>query len=216
MRIIDLTHPLRTGMPVYPGDPPVHIAEAVSIAEVGVNVLRLELGTHSGTHVDAPRHSFDGGAAIDAVDLTRLIGTARIIAVPDLPARTRIGVDRIEEQLRGVRPAEIVLFRTGWSRRFERADYRDHPFLDADVAHRLLEAGVTTMGIDALSPDETPSDDSAPPLAFHEVFLGAGGLIIENLTRLDEVAGAAPRFVGLPLRIADGDGSPIRAIAIED
>ncbi|MDP9026163.1 MAG: cyclase family protein, partial [Actinomycetota bacterium] len=208
MRIIDLTHPLRSGMPVYPGDPPVHIAPAVSIADVGVNVMRLELGTHSGTHVDAPRHSFDDGDAIDAVDLARLIGPARIIAVPDLPARTRIRADRIDEQLRGVRPAEIVLFRTGWSQRFDQADYRDHPFLDADVAHRLLDAGVTTMGVDALSPDETPTDDSAPQLAFHEVFLGAGGLIIENLARLDEVTSAAPRFVGLPLPIADGDGSP--------
>jgi kynurenine formamidase len=216
MRIIDLTHPLRSGMPVYPGDPPVHVSTAVSIADVGVNVMRLELGTHSGTHVDAPRHSFDGGDAIDAVDLARLIGVARIIAVPDLPARTRIRADRIDEQLRGVRPSEIVLFRTGWSERFDRADYRDHPFLDADVAHRLLDAGVTTMGIDALSPDETPSDDSAPPLTFHEAFLGAGGLIIENLARLDEVTSAAPRFVGLPLRITEGDGSPIRAIALED
>lgn len=215
MRIVDLTHRLRSGMPVYPGDPPVRFTVAASIAEVGVNVMHLALGSHSGTHVDAPRHSLDAGETIDAIDVARLIGPARVIAVPDLPARTRIRADDIGDQLRRVRPADIVLFHTGWSRRFDEPDYVDHPFLDPEVARRLLEAGVTTVGIDALSPDETPRDGSVPPLEFHDVFLGAGGLLVENLARLDEVTGAAPRFLGLPLPIAEGDGSPIRAIVLE-
>jgi kynurenine formamidase len=213
MTIVDLSHPIWTGMPVYPGDPPVRIAPATSIAESGVNVLALGLGTHSGTHVDAPSHSVDGGETIDLVDLGRLIGAARIIDVSGLAPRTSIDLDRVAEPLRAVSPGDIVLFRTGWSSKFNTDEYLDHPFLDPEVATRLLDSGVTTVGIDALSPDETRRDDQAPLLPFHDVFLGAGGLIIENLTRLDALPADVPRFIGLPLAIAGGDGSPLRAIA---
>lgn len=222
MRIIDLSHPLRTGMTVFPGDPEVRIAPAATIAEVGVSVVSLELGSHTGTHIDAPSHAVEGGETIDAVDLGRLVATARVVEVAGLPPRTRITVEDVGEQLRRVRPGEIVLFRTGWSALFDDPGYLDHPFLDAGVATALLHAGVTVVGVDTLNPDETPDPDQtpqhdpAPHLAFHEVFLGAGGLIIENLTALERITVDAPRFVGLPLRIAGADGSPLRAIAIED
>ncbi|WP_285114181.1 cyclase family protein [Leifsonia sp. fls2-241-R2A-40a] len=215
-RIIDLSHPLRSGMPVFPGDPEVRIGTAATIPEVGVHVMSLELGSHSGTHVDAPSHSIDGAATIDTVDLGRLMGPVRVIPVTGLEPRTRIEVDAVSEHLAAVRPGEIVLFRTDWSTRFGEPEYLDHPFLDASVAVALLRAGVTVMGVDTLNPDETPLDDAAPRLPFHDVFLAAGGLIIENLTNLGRITAAAPHFVGLPLAIAGGDGSPLRAVVIEE
>lgn len=216
VRIVDLSHRLRTGMTVFPGDPEVRIAHAATIAEDGVSVLDLHLGTHTGTHIDAPSHVVDGAATIDTVDLRRLVGPARVISVSGKAPRSRIPVDDVSDQLRLVRPEEIVLFRTGWSEHFGDPVYLDHPTLDAGIATALLDAGVGVMGIDTLSPDETQAEDFHPALAFHDAFLGAGGLIIENLTRLDLVTADEPRFVGLPLAIADGDGSPLRAIVIED
>ncbi|WP_158861836.1 cyclase family protein [Leifsonia sp. AG29] len=215
MRVVDLSHPLSTGMPVFPGDPEVRIATAVSIPEAGANVMSLELGSHSGTHVDAPSHSIEGGATIDEIDPSRLIGPLRVIDVVGLPPRTRISAADIAGQLAEVRRGDIVLFRTGWSRHFGEAAYLDHPFLDAGVAVALLSSGVTVMGVDALNPDETPAEDIAPDLPFHAAFLGAGGLIIENLTHLDELGDGGHRFIGLPLAITGGDGSPLRAIAVD-
>jgi len=216
LSVIDLSHPIRTGMTVFPGDPEVRVEPALSIADAGVSVLSVELGSHTGTHIDAPSHTVEGGATIDAVDLGRLIGPARVVDVSGLPPRTRISVDDVREALREVGPGDIVLFRTGWSARFDEPGYVDHPFLDAGIASALLDAGVTVVGVDALNPDETVADDPAPALPFHGVFLGAGGLIIENLTGLDRVTARAPRFVGLPLPIAGGDGAPLRAVIIED
>lgn len=215
-RVIDLSHPLRTGMPVFPGDPEVRIRPAVTIPEAGVNVMSLELGSHSGTHVDAPSHSVDGAATIDRIDPGRLIGPARVITLTGLAPRTRIDIAAVGDQLQAVRPGEIVLFRTDWSTRFGEPAYLDHPFLDPAVGIALLRAGVTVMGVDTLNPDETPLGDAAPHLPFHDVFLGAGGLIIENLTGLGQVTAPEPWFIGLPLRIDGGDGSPLRAVVVEE
>ncbi|QNE36654.1 cyclase family protein [Leifsonia shinshuensis] len=216
MRVIDLSHPVRGGMTVFPGDPAVSVEPAVTIAEAGVSVLSLHLGSHTGTHVDAPSHTVEGGATIDAVDLGRLIGPARVIDVSGLPPRTRIHMEDVRDDLSELAPGTIVLFRTGWSAHFDDPDYLDHPFLDAGIASALLDAGVTVVGVDALNPDETPRDDPAPGLPFHDVFLGAGGLIVENLTGLDRITASAPRFIGLPLPIAGGDGAPLRAVVVED
>ncbi|MGH1525224.1 cyclase family protein [Leifsonia sp. L25] len=216
MRVIDLSHPIHSGMTVFPGDPSVRVEPAVTIAEAGVSVLRLELGSHTGTHVDAPSHTVEGGATIDAVDLGRLVGPARVIDVSGLPPRTRIRPEDVRDALRAIEPGTIVLVRTGWSTQFDEPGYLDHPYLDVGIATALLDAGVTVVGVDALNPDETVADDPEPSLPFHDVFLGAGGLIIENLTGLDRVTAASPRFVGLPLPIAGGDGAPLRAVVIED
>lgn len=216
MRVIDLSHPIRSGMTVFPGDPAVRVEPAVTIAEAGVSVLGLELGSHTGTHIDAPSHTVEGGATIDAVDLGRLVGPALVVDVSGLPPRMRIRLEDVRDQLREVEPGTIVLFRTGWSAQFDEPGYLDHPFLDAGIAAALLDAGVTVVGVDALNPDETVADDPAPGLPFHDVFLGAGGLIIENLTGLDRVTAASPRFVGLPLPIAGGDGAPLRAVVLEE
>lgn len=216
MRVVDLSHPVRGGMTVFPGDPEVRVEPAVTIAEAGVSVLSLELGSHTGTHVDAPSHTVEGGATIDAVDPGRLIGPALVVDVSGLPPRTRIRAEDVRDALGEVVPGTIVLFRTGWSALFDELGYLDHPFLDAGIAGVLLDAGVTVVGVDALNPDETPRDDPAPSLPFHDVFLGAGGLIIENLTGLDRITASAPRFIGLPLPIEGGDGAPLRAVVVEE
>jgi kynurenine formamidase len=217
--LIDLTHPVTTGMPVFPGDPTVSFHEAATVAADGFAVSSLHMGTHSGTHVDAPSHSIDGAAAVDAVDLNRFHGRARIVHVPAPRAQHRIGLDEVAPQLVDLQADEIVLFHTGWSEHFHTHTYFEHPYLDADIAGYLVDHQVRSVGMDLLSPDHTPLDNLDPGpvhLPFHDIFLGAGGVIFENLTNLAAVTTDRPLFSALPLRLTGLDGSPVRAVILND
>jgi kynurenine formamidase len=213
-RIVDLTHPVTAGMRVYPGDPPVRVDPAATLAVDGVMVSELHLGTHTGTHVDAPRHVVGGAAAVDVVPLQQLYGAAWVVHVPASPGQ-RITLDDVAGQLTGLagEPAiGIVLVRTDWSRHFGTDRYyRRHPYLDVAIAGHLLELGVRTVGVDTPSPD--PFAGQPARLPFHVAFLGAGGVIVENLANLAAVTWRDPVFSALPLALVGLDGSPVRAVA---
>ncbi|MFD2758062.1 cyclase family protein [Gulosibacter faecalis] len=206
---VDLAHPLRSGMPVFPGDPAVAVRPAAELERDGFAVARLELGSHSGTHVDAPAHSIAGGRTIDAVGLDELVGDAVVVQLPGLAPREVISRARLAPLLdAGLGGARIVLLATGWDTRWGTPDYFAHPTLDPDACRALLDAGMHVLGVDTLNPD--PSDGADLPV--HGAVLGGDHLIVENLRRLTELP-ARVRFAGVPLRIAEGDGSPIRAYA---
>ncbi|MDN5722909.1 MAG: cyclase family protein [Corynebacterium sp.] len=207
----DLTHALTTGMPVYPGDPEVEIDEVLTLPADGCSVRSLHLGSHSGTHVDAPAHVIAGGRTIDQVAPEELMGDAAVLHLPDLTTRQRIDGEMLGEALRSgpENLPSIILLATGWDRFWGADDYLRHPVLTEDAASFLVRGGVRVLGMDMASPD---GSDSADSLATHEVLLGADRLIIENLRGLTDL----PRhveFTALPLRIAGGDGGPVRAVA---
>lgn len=215
--IVDLSHPLVTGMPVYPGDPEVATAPATTIAVDGFAVTALALGTHSGTHVDAPSHSIAGGAAIDEIDPARLMGPARILRVSVGDGAT-IALADVASQLRDWDGERIALVHTGWDAHWGTPRMLRHPAVSVEVADALLGLGVEVLGVDTLSPDASDIADGAGAgepavLPVHERWLGAGGLIIENLRALGEVPGETCELLALPLRLAGLDGSPVRAIA---
>lgn len=217
MRAVDLSHPVVSGMQVFPGDPAVSIRNAATVAEDGFQVADLHLGSHTGTHLDAPLHTVPGGAAVDELPLEQLLGTARIVAVPGAAESGKVRWQDVAAGLEGVLPGTIVLFATGWSDYFNAPRYLRHPSFDARIAERLVAAGVRLVGMDTLNPDPTPPPGSGgvPRLPFHDVFLGAGGGIIENLTNLAAVTWPDPLFSALPLRLAGVDGSPVRAAAFQ-
>lgn len=217
MRLVDLSHPVEAGMQVFPGDPPVDSRLAASVPRDGFQVAALQLGTHSGTHVDAPLRTVDGGSPVDELDLSRLVGTARIVHVPGLQEHEVVRWEHVRAQLADVRAATIVLFRTGWSRHFGSPRYLAHPVLHVEIAEHLLSAGVRVLGVDTLNPDRTPDAASTGPLALpvHAAVLGAGGAIIENLTNLHAVDWQDPLLSALPLRLRGLDGSPVRAVAMQ-
>ncbi|KLU11128.1 cyclase family protein [Kocuria sp. SM24M-10] len=216
MRVVDLSHPVRTGMQVFPGDPHVRTRTAATVAQDGFRVAELHLGTHSGTHVDAPSHTVEGGADVDALELSSLVGPARVVDVPGCAAGRVVRWADVAGQLERLAPGTIVLFRTGWSAHFGTEHYLEHPVLDPEIARRLVAAGVRTLGVDTLNPDPTPTADATDPVALpvHEVVLGAGGAIVENLTGLAAVDRPGAVFAALPLRLAGLDGSPVRAVAM--
>jgi len=210
-RYVDLSVPIATGMPVYPGDPQVELSPTATVATHGCNVLGLRLGSHTGTHVDAPYHIDDSLPKFDELPLDRFVGPAVVVDARDAGPRAPLGPERFADV---ARRGAIVLIATGWSARWGTEAYRDHPYLTAEAARLLAEAGVATVGIEGFSVDPTPDE----AFAAHLALCGAGVVIAENLANLSELADAqaAGRSIEvsmLPLRLAQADGSPVRAVA---
>lgn len=216
-RVVDLSLPLGPATQVYPGDPVPSIRPATTIEAEGFNVAALELGTHSGTHVDAPYHFLADGARLEDLDPASFAGPAVIADVTGREPRERIAWPALEPVTERLGPGTILVLRTGWSDLHHGTPaYLDHPFLSADAAERVLELGVRTLAVDTLSPDETVVDGPPPAFDVHLAVLGAGGVIAENLTNLGAVDFDDPYVSLFPLRLAgDADGAPCRAVAFD-
>lgn len=214
--VFDLSHNLEPGMQVYPGDPTFSCCSAANIKEHGYNVTQLSLGSHSGTHIDAPYHFVDDGLTVDKLDLATLIGPAAILDVTSKGPRERITWEDLQRS--GVSSLaagrHIVIIHTGWSKYWKTPVYLDHPFLDSEAAKKLLDIGIRVIAIDTLSPDETVVDGQEGDFGAHETILGAGATIVENLMGLEQLPRDKDIHVSLlPLNLAGCDGSPIRAVA---
>ncbi|WP_233121234.1 cyclase family protein [Tersicoccus sp. Bi-70] len=151
--IVDLTLPIRPGMTSVPGDPPVTIRPALTLAEDGVAVIAVGLGSHTGSHLDAPAHLLADGRTVDRVALEELVGEALVLRVEATPDEM-ITLDRIGE-LPATVPS-IVLVATGWDRFAEDPQRAlHHPALAEDAVRTLLDRGMHVLGVDTLSPDPT-------------------------------------------------------------
>ena len=206
MKLIDVSIPIRDAMTVYRGNPPVRIRPAMTLRKDGVNLSELCLGSHTGTHVDAPSHFVKGGKAIDRLDLDRFIGPAY---VADL-RRVRGGISATDLEKAPIpRSSRRVLLRTTNSRWWHpaRAFRTDFVYLAPDGADWLVERGVRLVGIDYLS-IEGYGIAGAPT---HKRLLGAGIPILEGL----DLFGVRPgrwQLAAFPLRIVNGDAGLSRAV----
>lgn len=210
-RLIDLSMPLDAATPVYPGDPPVARAWWCALERDGVNVSRLELGAHAGAHVDAPLHFLAQGACVAEMPLERFFGEAVCVSAPKRP-----GEDVGLADVQGVelRPGDIVLFRTGWEERAGSPSYFGEPWpgLTSELVDFLIGRQVKAVGGDLPSADGPAAIESGAPA--HKRLAGAGLPIFECLVNLRELAGRRFLFSGFPLKIAGGEASPVRAVAI--
>lgn len=200
--LIDITRPLHNGTPEWPGDTPVAFDFVARIADGdAVNVGRLTVSPHNGTHVDAPYHYNNAGITIDQVPLDTYIGPARVVDVRGWDAITIERLDAI-----GAGSAERLLLRSGaWTSPDEFP--RTWPLMQPDVPAWLTGQGVKLIGLDAPSVDELTSKD----LPIHLACDAAGLFIMENLL-LDEAPPGDYELMALPLRLAGADGSPVRAV----
>lgn len=205
--LVDLSRVIESGMPAYPGDPVAELTPAA--AQEPWRVTRLALGSHSGTHVDAAAHFIPGGRTIDDYELERFVLDA--VVVPVAAGRdAAIGWAALRPALPGDVRGKAVLLHTGWDRHWRDEEREHHPYLSRDACERLVAAGVSLVGTDALNVDAT----AGATIDAHEVLLGADVLIVENLINLAALTPGRPcRCAFVPLRIDGGDGSPIRAYA---
>lgn len=227
---MDLSVPLQTGMPVYPGDPEVRITTALTVNDDGANVLALAIGSHSGTHVDAPFHVDNGWEPLDGIPPRQFSGPVELVDVRHAGAGGVITA----EHLAGILPAtartgspsdadRILVLHTGFAEHWGSPEYLNHPRLDAGAARLIVERGYRAVGLDALSVDSSSANDAAAhadgqSFPAHHILAGSGCVIVENLTGLEQIAeslsgGAGVEIFLFPLNIPNADGAPVRAMA---
>ncbi|KAF7350959.1 putative cyclase [Mycena sanguinolenta] len=214
MQVVDLSHSLKEGMQIYPGDPIFSSSCALTIEKDGWAVLSLSMGSHTGTHVDAPSHYIADGKTIEQIPLSTFIGRALVIPLTHKSAREVITWADVAPYASQMAEGVIVLLHTGWSQYWGTEKSIEHPFLDRTAAEQIIATGVQVVGIDALSPDATLLEGTGS-FGAHEVILGAGCVIAENLTNLHALEGSNYTVHLMPLKIDGSDGSPVRAFALE-
>jgi kynurenine formamidase len=176
-----------------------------------LNLSELQMVCHSGTHVDAPLHVLPDGEAIDQLTLDRLSGPGVVVAVRAEPEGL---IDVADLAPADVRQDDIVVIDSGWWRLIDDPVYDCHPSLTVEAAAWLAAQGVKLLGVDFATPDLAvhlrPEGFDFP---VHRTLLGAGVLVAEHLTNLDELAAGRAEFMFIPLAIAGGDGAPARVLA---
>lgn len=218
-RMVDLTLTIREGMTTFPV--PWHpFVEVTQLGRHGLEqreTRKLVLGTHTGTHCDAPAHFIPGGATIDQVPLEVLCGPASLVDLTDVGERQEVDRARLERGL-GDRPPARILLRYGWDRFLDTPKYYpDHPYLTTDACRWLVERGCRLLAMDAPMPDDPRNGRGAPSDSpNHKVLLGAGVVLVEYLTNTGALRGPQIELLVLPLKVERGDGAPARVVAIED
>jgi arylformamidase len=202
---IDISVPLKTGMVHWPDNPPVRIERAMDIGRGDhANVSTISMGSHTGTHMDAPVHFLQSGRGIDKLPMSVAIGRARVIHIDD-PVSIKPG----ELVPHKIRKGERILFKTANSARCWQTDsfVPDFVHLTAEGAKYLVDRGVRLIGIDYLSIGGYKVDGADT----HRYLLDAGIWIIEGLD-LSPVEQGNYVLICLPLKIDGGDGAPARAV----
>jgi arylformamidase len=203
-KIIDVTVPLSPELPTLPGDHhfQMEFSHRIDRGEP-YNVGMLKLGTHSGTHVDAPFHFLADGVTVDELPLEILTGKARVVAVPARDAVEREHLEKLD-----LRDDLRILVKTRNSGQLRQPGFQeDFVYLSPDAATYLVQVGIKLVGWDYLSVEKYGSKD----FATHHTLLSAGVVIVEGLD-LSQVDPGEYEMSCLPLRIAGADGSPARVI----
>ncbi len=210
MEIIDLSHTLYSSMPVYPNTAEAEIEALNTIANDGFNEKYLKFGSHTGTHIDCPAHFFEQAYTTDTMPLEQFYGKGLVIdcRTNDSP---KIESKMVASYRKYLKNTDFVLFLTDWSKYWGTEKYfGNFPTPTNDVIEELLEAKIKGIGIDSISID--PMNDTV--FQNHTLLLSCNTLIIENLTNLHELLDRNFIFSCFPLKIVNGDGSPVRAVGI--
>ncbi len=225
MQIIDLSHTIHDEIQIYPGDPEPSIRRGLTHEKDYCHVDILTLGSHTGTHIDAPFHFLKEGEKIDELPVQRFVGDGVLVDVTGKSDRELIEPDDVEPYENEIAAGDFVILKTGRDKYFGTSKYYFHPYLSPEGARLLLKMGVSLVGIDAMNVDPTyhgsrDSDPSAAALPdeekygypVHDILLGNDILIVENLCNLEKIKPVKGVYSFLPLKLKDSDGSPIRAV----
>lgn len=202
MKYIDLTHTFKHGMPVYPGDSNPELIKTADDYEGGKIIhYQLKTSMHVGTHMDAPLHMLQNGKRLNEYPVDHFFGKGHLI---DARGKS-IGINLLEGKQ--ISKGDIVLIVTGFSSKFGTSEYYEsHPEISDAFASKMVELGVSIVGMDTPSPDRLP-------FAIHKVLLGSDVLIIENLTNLESLLEHVQfTVVALPAKF-DAEAAPVRVVA---
>lgn len=219
-RLIDLSHTVEDGMITYRGLPAPIVCDFLSreasralYAEgTEFHIGKIELVANTGTYVDSPFHRFADGADLSELPLASLAELNGIVIQAHDGDGRAIGPDLIAPGLAGIDPrGKAILVHTGWSQHWRTDLYFErHPFLTAEAAAYLVEAGVRLVGIDSYNIDDT--DDGRRPV--HTALLGSGIPIVEHMTGLEALPETGFRFAAVPVKVKGMGTFPVRAYAV--
>ncbi|WP_273831951.1 cyclase family protein [Guptibacillus sedimenti] len=210
-KVIDLSIPVNNQTPVYPGDPKPNIYPIAMHEKDGYQVTQVNMGTHTGTHLDAPFHFQKEGECVDESKLTKVMAPGHVIHVTRKNPGEVITLEEISQAIKSIAPGTIALFHTGWSKYIGTETYFNFPYLSVEIVNYLLEKGITTFFIDTFSID-APGATSFPA---HEAITSKNGIIGECFSNFDQIDFENPLIIALPLKLEGLDASPVRAIAVE-
>lgn len=216
MKIHDISVLVENGIPTWPGDPNFSMSLASSIAKGGVvNLTRLDMGAHTGTHMDAPVHFYRDGAGVDELPLEVLMGRCRVFDLAQITDHISPEIlETCDWKTSGGGGVTRMLFKTRNSQHWANNDPEfDKEFiaLTADAAMYLVHRGVKLVGVDYLSVE---AYGNGGPFSVHQTLLGAGVVIIEVLN-LSEVTAGDYELIALPLKLKGADGAPARVVLRE-
>jgi kynurenine formamidase len=208
-RIVDLSLPLRTG------ETGVDIVVQASHQKQGLQTTLLHFYSHAGTHLDAPYHFLHTGLTLDRLDLNKCVGPAIVADLSFIKPRGLISIEHLALYADRIRPGSRLLLRTDWSTRADLPDYRiDFPRVSLALAEWLCERKIALLGVEPPSVADMANREEL--VAVHRTLLRSEIVIVEGLANLGALRQDEITFVALPLKLVGGDGSPVRAIGIED
>lgn len=225
--IIDLSQEIFSGMPVFPGLPEVSITIHVSHEEwddipdsdiVSPAVNRLELGEHTGTHVDAINHMARQyrGQSIDTMPLSMFYTEGICLDLSEKGLRELIEPDDLERALHAANLEinvgnTVLLYTDHYRRAFGTPDWYEGPGISTAAARWLGEKQIAAFGVETMAPGVRHVSNKE----VHHICGAMGFTHYENMVNLHRLVGRGRfRFIGLPLRIRGGTGSPVRAVAV--
>jgi kynurenine formamidase len=209
MACIDLSYPIEREMPVYPGEEKPVLRPAARINRDGYRELRIEMNSHTGTHIDAPAHMLPEGRTLDGFPVSHFTDKAAVIRIPGKTSLIETSFlvaygERIEN-------CGYLLLATGWSRHWgDHRYFTGYPVLTEEAAMWLGSLGLKGIGLDVVSVDPVESEN----WPVHHIFFNAGMVIVENLVFPADFDPGHALFHCFPLRISGADGSPVRAVAV--
>jgi kynurenine formamidase len=208
MRVIDLSLPISDEMPG------VQVTTAKRLEVEGWNATTLSLYSHSGTHMDAPCHFLSDGKTLDQQDLSVCVGPATVINLAPAKPRQLISVSDLGALADSVQSGARLLFRTDWYKRFGTPEYRNElPRISIELAQWLVRKQVAMIGVEP--PSVADVNNMQELTDVHQTLFRGNVLIVEGLANLDQLRSTEIEFTALPMKVIGGDGSPVRAIAIE-
>lgn len=208
MRIVDLSHAYADDMPLYPGLPTPSFRDIARVERDGYAMSEYRLVNHIGTHVDLPSHQIADGATLDEIPLESLVADAVTL---DLSGREPgpVGWSELEPLLADLRKGDWLFLYSDNGRNWRSDDYwTGWSYPDAEASRALVDRGIVGIGFDGPSAD--PVDTETFDL--HKVWLGAGRMILENLTNLGSLP-ARTQVVVAPLKVRAANGAPARVLA---
>ncbi len=202
MKLYDISVVLSNATATYPGDPKVTIGRGPKPF-----ISSIAMGTHSGTHIDAPRHVFARGRGIESFSFSQFMGPCRVLDC----TKVKGGITAADLRKARVKKGERILLKTSNSRRGFKKFYPDYVYLSPDGAKYLAARGAVLVGIDAWSIKQRGNQDNRPHIALLKHTI----VILETID-LSKVQPGAYMLILLPLRIQNSDGAPSRAVLIQD